>query len=98
MQSRSDFAWGWTRVTETTLVQGHAGCLHTIILNQFGADTCTITLYDDVDAAGAPATVIGIITTALHQPETLKYDLILERGLYITIAGEGTAELTVCHI
>ena len=96
MQSRSDFAWGWTRVTETTLVQGHAGQLHTILLNQFG--DCTITLYDDVDAAGAPATIIGIITTALHQPETLKYDLILKTGLYITIVGEGTAELTVCHI
>ena len=93
MQSRSDFAWGWTRVTETTLVQGHAGQLHTILLNQFG--DCTITLYDGVDAGGA---VIGIITTALHQPETLKYDLILDTGLYITIAGEGTAELTVCHI
>lgn len=95
MQSRSDFPWHWTRVTETTLVHTGPGQLHTIILNQFSADTATITIYDGVDATGA---VIGVLLTSLHQPETLKYDLMFDTGLYITVAGEGTAEMTVCWI
>jgi hypothetical protein len=93
-QSRSDFQWGFTHVVQTTLVHTGPGGLHTIILNQFG-DDCTITVYDGVDATG---TIIGIITTALHQPQTLKYDLIFDTGLYIAIVGEGTADLTVCWI
>jgi len=92
MQSRSDFPWHWTRVTETTLVHTGPGTMHTIVINDID-DGATITLYDGVDAGGA---VIGVLITALHQPVTLIYDLMFDDGLYIAIAGqEAFAELTV---
>ena len=92
MQSRSDFPWRWTRVTETTLVHTGHGTMHTIIINDID-DGATITIYDGVDAGGA---VIGEVITALHQPVTLKYDLMFDDGLYIAITGEQVnAEVTV---
>lgn len=94
MQSVADFPWRWAHVTATLLVKTGGGALHTITLNILDAGM-TVTVYDGVDAGGA---VIGIIGTALSQPITLIYDAEVQTGIYIAIAGQGTADLTVNYI
>ncbi len=91
MSSTIDIPWVWRHVDGTLLVKTGQGAIHTITLNYLGQGT-VITLYDGVDAGGA---VIGIIATDLSQPVTLTYDLKYRMGIYIAIAGEGEADLTV---
>lgn len=89
-----DFPWTPTNVTASTLVRTGNSVLHTIVVNELTADAVTVTLYDGVDAGGS---VVGVITTELSQPVTLLYDSKFKDGIYIAIAGEGTADLTVNH-
>jgi len=93
MDSVADFPWEWAYVIKTTLVKTGGGALHTIAVNYCVG--CVVTVYDGVDATGM---VIGIVQTAVSQPVTLVYDLKIATGIYITIAGEGEADLTVNYI
>lgn len=99
MQSRSDFPWKKTHVTDSALVQGGPGTLHTIVVN--GLTTAgDITVYDGVDATG---TVIAVIhldpTTSISvQPITFTYDCEMETGIYLAYDQSVVADLTVSHI
>jgi len=93
VDSVADFPWEWTHVTATALVKTGAGALHTIAVNYCVG--CLVTIYDGVDATGR---VIGAVWTNTSQPVTLTYDLKVATGIYITIAGEGTADLTVNYV
>lgn len=96
---KSEFPWPWSHVTETGLVHGAPGALHTIVVN--GLTTAgDITVYDGVDATGGVIAVLHLdVTTSISvQPITFTYDIAIATGIYIDY-GQGTvADLTVTYI
>ena len=78
MQSRSEFCYPWAHCDDALQVKTGPGVLHTIVINQMGAQM-TIQIFDGIGGG----TIIGVLTTDFDEPVTLKYDLEFEAGLYI---------------
>ncbi len=77
----------------TTLVKTGEGVLHTIVMNDQGASSNTIKLYDGIDANGTLFATIDSVTTT----GTLLYDAQLLVGLCIVTATGTAGDITVMY-
>ena len=96
---KDQFPWPWVHVTDTVLVHGAPGKLHTIVVN--GLTTAgDITVYDGEDATGSVIAVLHLdpTTSVSVQPITFLYDAAIATGIYVEYDQSVVADLTVTYI
>ena len=96
---KSDFPWPFTHVTDTVLVSGAPGALHSIVVN--GLTTAgDITVYDGVDATGAVLAVLHLnpATSISLQPITFLHDAKISTGTYLAYDASVVSDSTVTYI
>lgn len=77
----------------TTVVKVGSGVLHSITLNNKGASSNTVTVYDNTAASG---TKIATLDSTLAQ-STLFYDVGFSTGLTVVVATGTAPDLTVSY-
>lgn len=78
----------------TTILKLGAGTLHRIILNKAGANTNTVTIYDNTAGSG---TIIGTISNVLGSIGSVEYDLDFYTGLTIVTATGAAGDFTIVY-